>query len=56
MTDVEWLSLDEAAARLKISRESARRIALRKRWDKRPGNDGRCGSAFRSSGYTAAIP
>jgi hypothetical protein len=41
MTDVEWLSLDEAAARLKISRESARRTALRKRWGKRPGNDGR---------------
>ena len=41
MSDIEWLSLDEAASRLKISRESARRTALRKRWGKRPGNDGR---------------
>src|SRR5687767_5603274 len=41
MSDVEWLTLDEVAARLGISRESARRTALRKRWGKRPGNDGR---------------
>src|SRR5215217_7130805 len=41
MSDVEWLTLDETAARLGISRESARRTALRKRWGKRPGNDGR---------------
>lgn len=39
--DVEWLTIDEAAARLGISRESVRRTALRKRWAKRPGNDGR---------------
>src|SRR4051812_8249429 len=41
MSDVEWLTIDEAAARLGISRESVRRTALRKRWAKRPGNDGR---------------
>jgi hypothetical protein len=41
MSDIEWLTLDEVAARLGISRESARRTALRKRWGKRPGNDGR---------------
>jgi|SRR4051794_4592525 cation transport regulator ChaB len=41
MSDIEWLTLDETAARLGISRESARRTALRKRWGKRPGNDGR---------------
>ena len=40
MSDIEWLSLDEAASRLKISRESVRRTAQRKRWGKRAANDG----------------
>src|SRR5215211_1726777 len=41
MSDFAWLTLDEAAARLGIGRESARRMARRKRWAKQPGNDGR---------------
>src|SRR5215207_9689424 len=41
MSDFAWLTLDEAAARLGIGRESVRRMARRKRWAKQPGNDGR---------------
>src|SRR5215210_4892132 len=38
--DVEWLTLTEAAARLKISRDSVRRLVRRQHWARRPGNDG----------------
>src|SRR4051812_47801619 len=41
MSDLEWLTFDEAAVRLGITRDSLRRMALRKRRPKRPGNDGR---------------
>jgi hypothetical protein len=41
VSDTTWLTFDEAAARLRISRDSVRRMALRKRWSKRAGNDGR---------------
>src|SRR3954451_10428942 len=38
--DCEWLTLDEAAQRLGISRESVRKMARRKCWAKLGGNDG----------------
>lgn len=40
MTDaVRWLTYDEIAAELNIERESARQLAIRKRWARRRGND-----------------
>jgi hypothetical protein len=39
--EVRWLSYDELAAVLGIHRESARQLAIRKRWGRRKGNDGR---------------
>jgi hypothetical protein len=39
MSDVRWLSYDEIAAALNISRESARQLAIRKRWARQKGND-----------------
>jgi hypothetical protein len=39
MSDVRWLSYDEIAAALDISRESARQLAIRKRWARQRGND-----------------
>jgi hypothetical protein len=39
--DVEWLTCDELADRLGIGRESARTLVKRKRWARKPGNDGR---------------
>jgi hypothetical protein len=39
--DVEWLTYDELADRLGIGRESARTLVKRKRWARKPGNDGR---------------
>src|SRR5215208_6243982 len=41
MDDVRWLTYEEMAAELGIERESARQLAKRKRWPRRPGNDGR---------------
>jgi predicted RNase H-like nuclease (RuvC/YqgF family) len=42
MSDVvRWLSYDEIAAALDISRESARQLAIRKRWARQRGNDGK---------------
>ena len=41
MSDTVWITYDELADRLRIGRESARRLVLRKRWAKRKGNDGR---------------
>ena len=41
MDDVIWLTYDELADRLGIERESARQHVKRKRWARRPGNDGK---------------
>src|SRR3954471_2986578 len=40
MSDVTWLSYTELAERLGIRRQSARQLAIRKRWMRKPGNDG----------------
>ena len=37
--DVRWLTYDEVARELGIVRESARQLAIRKRWARRKGND-----------------
>jgi hypothetical protein len=37
---VESLTYDELAQRLGITRQSARQLAMRKRWTRKPGNDG----------------
>src|SRR5215218_9887931 len=41
MSDIKWLTYDEAAVALRISPESVRRLAQRRKWSRRPGNDGR---------------
>ena len=41
MDDGEWLSYSELAARRGIDRDSASRLAVRHRWRRRKGNDGR---------------
>lgn len=41
MEPVIWLTYDELAERLRIERESARQHVKRKRWARRPGNDGK---------------
>lgn len=41
MDDLVWLTYDELAERLNIERESARQQVKRKRWARRPGNDGK---------------
>lgn len=41
MDPVTWLTYDELAERLEIERESARTLVKRKRWARRPGNDGK---------------
>ncbi len=43
MTDgaVRWMTYDEIAEALSINRESARQLAIRKRWGRRKGNDGK---------------
>ena len=38
---VKWMSYDELAAAMGINRESARQLAIRKRWGRRKGNDGK---------------
>ena len=41
MSDVHrWLSYDELAAARRISKASAARLARRRKWQRRPGNDG----------------
>src|SRR5215210_6728644 len=40
MSDVTWLSYSELAERLGIGRQSARQLAIRRRWMRKPGNDG----------------
>ncbi len=39
--DGEWLTYAEAAVRLGVTPEAARRLAIRGRWQRMPGNDGR---------------
>ena len=39
--EVQWLTYDELAERLRIGRESARTLVKRKRWARQTGNDGR---------------
>jgi hypothetical protein len=41
MADVRWLTYDEMARDLGITRESARQLTIRKRWPRQKGNDGR---------------
>jgi uncharacterized protein YdbL (DUF1318 family) len=38
---VRWLTYDEVAREMGIARESARQLAIRKRWARQKGNDGR---------------
>lgn len=38
---VRWLTYDEVARELGITRDSARQLAIRKRWARQKGNDGR---------------
>jgi predicted RNase H-like nuclease (RuvC/YqgF family) len=38
---VRWLTYDEIATEMGIERESARQLAIRKRWVRRRGNDGK---------------
>jgi hypothetical protein len=39
MADVRWLTYDEMARALRITREGARQLTIRKRWPRRKGND-----------------
>ena len=41
MTETRWLTYDDMAERLGITADSARRLATRHKWPRRPGNDGR---------------
>lgn len=41
MEPVTWLTYDELAERLGIERESARTLVKRRRWARRPGNNGK---------------
>ena len=36
-----WLTYDDMAVALGITAESAKRLAMRRKWPRRPGNDGR---------------
>ena len=40
MSDVKWMTYAELAAALGIGGDSARNLARRKRWSRKPGNDG----------------
>src|SRR5215207_6706343 len=40
-TETRWLSYDDLAKALGITPDSARRLVARKRWPRKPGNDGR---------------
>src|SRR3954463_11302296 len=40
-SDVRWLTYDEIAQKLRVARESARQLAIRRRWPRRKGNDGK---------------
>jgi chromosome segregation ATPase len=37
--DVSWLTYDEMAAEFRLTRESARQLVIRKRWQRRKGNE-----------------
>src|SRR3712207_1464791 len=39
--DIRWLSYDELARVLRIAPDSARRLVARRKWPRKPGNDGR---------------
>jgi hypothetical protein len=39
--DLKWMTYGEAAVRLGVSAEAARRRAIRGKWARMPGNDGR---------------
>ena len=41
MTNERWMTYDELAAALGIAPDSARRLVARKKWSRRPGNDGK---------------
>lgn len=41
MNDARWMTYDELAAALGIAPDSARRLVARKKWARRPGNDGK---------------
>src|SRR5919202_1777129 len=41
MSDVTLLTYDELARALRITRESARQLVIRKHWGRRKGNDGK---------------
>ena len=41
MTDARWMTYDELAAAMGIAPDSARRLVARKKWARRPGNDGK---------------
>lgn len=53
MTDVRWLTYDEMAQELGIARESARQLAIRKRWPRQKGNDGRARIGVPEDEFTA---
>ncbi len=40
-TETRWLSYDDLATALGIAPDSARRLVARRRWPRKPGNDGR---------------
>jgi hypothetical protein len=41
MTDTRWMSYDELAVALAITPDSARRLAFRRKWPRKAGNDGK---------------
>jgi uncharacterized small protein (DUF1192 family) len=41
MTNERWMTYDDLAAALGIAPDSARRLVARKKWSRRPGNDGK---------------
>src|ERR687885_745835 len=41
MSDVTLLTYDDLACALRITRESARQLVIRKHWGRRKGNDGK---------------
>ncbi len=41
MTDTRWLTYDELAKALRITPDSARRLVARRKWSRKPGNDGK---------------
>src|SRR5829696_302279 len=56
MSDTKWLTYDEAAVALRISPESVRRLAQRRKWPRRPGNDGKVRLGVPAERLEAATP